>query len=255
MFYEYIKHTKNNHLQMSEKMNVGMEKVFFHHILENPEQFLKVETYFFKNDDIQFIYNVVRNEYVISKNKSVPTPQQILALVKLNDIEKKIADNLVKMLLKGDNSGYGDEEWIEKRFKAWKLSNLTKNNVLKSVEYIRGLEEINYDNVVDVAAKIKNMFNESSIIDNDDSDLGEDFDDPESHKLTDTTKKMSTGWSCMDKILSGGWDQASLNVIMGETNIGKCSSYDTIVEIRNKITNNIEKITIGDFFERIKENY
>jgi len=204
-----------------EKMNTGMEKIFFQYILDHPDQFLKVEPYFFKNEDIQFIYNVVKNEYVVSKNKSVPTPTQILALVKLNDTEKKISDNLVKMLLKGDNTSYGDEEWIVQRFKAWKISNTTKNNVLKSVELIRGLEEINYENVTDVAAKIKQMYNETSLIDNDDEDLGDDFDDPESHKVRETTRKMSTGWGCIDKILSGGWDQASMNVLMGETNIGK----------------------------------
>jgi len=201
-------------------MNIGMEKVFFHWILDNAEQFLKVEPYYFKNDDIQFVYQIVRDEYVVSKSKNVPTPQQILAMVKLNDVDKKIEDNLIKMLLKGDNSSYEDG-WISNKFKAWKLSNLTKNNVLKSVEYIRGLEEINYDNVVDVAAKIKNMFNEASLIGDDDNDLGEDFDDPESHKVTDTSRKISTGWSCLDKILSGGWDQASLNVLMAETNGGK----------------------------------
>jgi hypothetical protein len=28
---------------MAQKMNIGMEKIFFHHILKNPGQFLKVE--------------------------------------------------------------------------------------------------------------------------------------------------------------------------------------------------------------------
>ena len=205
---------------MNEKMNVGMEKVFFHHILDNGEQFYKVEPYFFKNDDIQFIYSIVRNEFIVSKNKNVPSPQQILAMVKLSDTDNSIADNLVKMLLKGDNSQYEDD-WITEKFKAWKISNLTKNNVLKSVELIRGLEEINYDNVMDVASKIQQIHNEVSLIADDDDDLGDDFDDPESHKITDTTKKMSTGWSSIDKIMSGGWDQASMNVLMGETNVGK----------------------------------
>lgn len=236
-----------------EKVNVGLEKVFFHHILENAEQFLKVEPYFFKNDDVQYIYSIVRNEYLVSKNKVVPTPQQILAMVKLNDQDNKIADNLVKMLLKGDNSTYEDD-WINDRFKAWKISNLTKNNVLKSVDLIRGLEEINLDNVVDVANKIKQIHNEVSIIADDDEDLGDDFDDPDSHKITDSTKKMSTGWSSIDKILTGGWDQASMNVIMGETNVGKCSYYQTIITIRNKNTNKEENITIGEFYERISSN-
>jgi len=205
---------------MNEKMNAGMEKVFFQHILDNSEQFYKVEPYFFKNDDIQFIYTIVRDEYILSKTKNVPAPQQILAMVKLHDVDHNIEDTLVKALLKGDNSHY-EEDWIIDKFKAWKISNLTRNNVLKSVELLRGLEEINYENVMDVASKIQQINNEVSLIADDDEDLGEDFDDPESHKVTDTTKKMSTGWATIDKIMSGGWDQASLNVLMGETNVGK----------------------------------
>lgn len=235
---------------MAEKVTNGLEKVFFHHILDNPEQFYKVEAYFFKNEDIQFIYKVIRDDYVISKQKNTPSPQQILAIVKLNDSENKISNNLIKMLLKGDNSTYSNE-WLVEKFKAWKISNLTKNNVLKSIEMIRGLEEINLENVVDVASKIKQIHNEALAISDDDEDLGDDFDDIESHRITSTTKKMSTGWSCMDRILNGGWDQASMNVIMGETNIGKCF-FGGIIEIKNTHNGKIEKIKVEDFYNRIK---
>ena len=203
---------------MAEKITIGLEKVFFKYILENPEQFDKVDVHFFHNDDIQFIYNVVKEEYFVSKN--TPTPQQILAMVKLNDTDKKISDNIVKLLLKGDNSQY-EEEWILSRFKAWKLSKATHNNIMKSIDYIRGLDEIDLEQVSEVSAKIIQMFNESKMIADDDDDLGDDFDDPESHKVTEQTKKMATGWKSMDRILGGGWDQASLNFLMGETNVGK----------------------------------
>lgn len=232
---------------MAEKMNVGLEKVFLHWILDNPDQFQKVEPFFFDNDDIQFVYHVVREEYLISRK--VPDPQQILAMVKLNDADGRIANNIIKSILKGDNSSY-DDDWINPRFKSWKLAKATKNNVMQSIEFIRGLDIIDYDNVSDVASKIQNIFNESKMIDDDDDDLGEDFDDPESHQITNTSKKMSTGWSTIDKIMTGGWDQASMNVLMGETNVGKCSVFDTIITIKR---NNIEEeISIGEFFERIK---
>lgn len=237
---------------MAEKVNIGLQKVFFHYILDNAEQFLKVEPYFFNNEDIQYVYSIVRNEYIVSKNKIVPTPQQILAMVKLHDDEKKVADKLVKMLLKGDNTEYEDD-WVIERFKAWKISNLTKNNVLKSIEMIRGLEEINLENVVDVASKIKQLYNEVSLIADDDDDLGDDFDDPETHRITETTKKMSTGWPSIDQILGGGWDQASMNVLMGETNVGKCF-FDSTISIKNKITGVEEKIKIEDFYDRIKND-
>lgn len=205
---------------MAEKINSGTEKIYYLHILDNPEQFLKVSPDFFKNEDIQFIYKVVRDEYLVSKKKVVPTPQQILAMVKMNDVDKKIEDNFIKMLLKGDNSQY-EEDWIVKRFKAWKLSHNLRNNLMKNIDFVRGIEEINYDNVVEIAAKIKNMYNDSSLIDNDDSDIGEDFDDVESHQINETNRKVSTGWSCLDKILGGGWNQASLNVLMAQTSGGK----------------------------------
>jgi len=102
-----------------------------------------------------------------------------------------------------------------------KLTKLIKNNVLKSIEYIRGIEEIDYDNIVDISSKIRQMFNDSKLIDDDDTDLGDDFDDPESHKITEITKKISSGWPTIDKVMEGGWDQASLNVLMGETGVGK----------------------------------
>lgn len=206
---------------MSEKMSTGMEKLFFLHILEAPEQFAKVEPFFFKNEDIQFIYQVVREEYLLSTKKIVPSPQQILAMVRLNDIDKKIPDNLIKVILKGDNNEYNAEDWLIPRFKAWKISNMVRNNVMKSIEFVRSIDEINYDNVIEIAAKIKNIHTEVSLLDNDDSDLGEDFDDVESHQLTVDNKKMATGWSCIDTVMNGGWDQASMNVLMGETNVGK----------------------------------
>ena len=203
---------------MAEKINSGLEKVFFKFILENPEQFYKVDTDFFANDDIQFIYHVVREEFITSKK--VASPQQILAMVKLNDVDNKISDNLIKMVLKGTNDKYEDD-WISPRFRAWKLSHTTKNNVMKSVDYIRGLDMIDLDNVSEVSAKIIQMFNESKMIADDDEDLGDDFDDADTHRVTEETKKMPTGWKTMDKILGGGWDQASLNFLMGETSVGK----------------------------------
>ena len=38
------------------------------------------------------------------------------------------------------------------------------------------------------------------MIDEDDEDLGSDFDDPEAHKQTNDTRNISTGWATMDTI-------------------------------------------------------
>jgi len=205
---------------MAEVMNTNMEKHYFVFIMDNPEQFSKVEPFFFKNGDIQFIYTVIREEYLKSENHVVPSPQQIYSMVKLHDSDNKIDNKVIKLLLQSDNSDISDE-WLQPRFKGWKIQNQLKGDMLKGIDIVRGIEEINYDNVVEVAQRIKGMFNNVLLVDDDDDDLGEDFDDPESHKQEISKNCILSGWPTIDLILGGGWSHSTLNVIMGETNVGK----------------------------------
>jgi len=202
---------------MPEVMNVNMEKNFFTYILENKNQFSKVEPYFFKNDNIQFIYSVVRDEYL--RTKKQPSLQQIIDMVKLNDPENKISNDILRIILKNDITE--KKEWLETRFRAWKLSNIVRTNTSKTIEELRTLEDIDLENVKSVVSKIRNLYNEIPLLDDDEMDIGEDFDDPENHRQEISKYKIPSGWSNIDKILSGGWDLSTFNVIMGETNVGK----------------------------------
>jgi hypothetical protein len=235
-----------------ETMNVQMEKFFFTWIMDHSSQFFNVEPDFFKNDEIRFIYQVVRDEYIISKN--VPTPQQTVAMIKLHDPEEKINNNVIKVLLKNDNSVH-DQEWLDRHFKAWKLSNEVRNKTYTVIDLIRNLKEIDYDNVLDVVSKIKTTFSSLSILDGDTEDLGDDFDDPESHKQEVSKNKITSGWDAVDQILHGGWDKGTFNVFMGETNVGKCSDYQSVIRIKNKKTNEIREIKIGDFYNMCKPTF
>jgi len=205
---------------MAEIMNTNMEKHYFTYVIDNPDQFSKVEPFFFKNSDIQFIYTVIREEYLKSESHIVPSPQQIYSMIKLADQDSKINDKVIKLLLTSDNSDIS-KEWLLPRFKGWKIQNQLKGDMLKGIDMVRGIEEINYDNIVEVAQKLKGMFGNVLLVDDDDQDLGSDFDDPESHKQLVSKNCILTGWSCIDSILGGGWSKSTLNVIMGETNVGK----------------------------------
>lgn len=233
-----------------EVMNAQMEKFFFTWILDHSTQFYKVEPEFFKNEDIQFIYKVVRDEFIVSKSKKTPTPQQIVAMIKLHDPEEKISNNIIKAILKNDNSVH-EEDWLDKKFKAWRTSNLLKNSVYTAIEQIRNLKEIDFDNVTDVSASVKSIFANLSLLEDDDTDLGADFDDPEMHKQETSKNKISSGWGNVDVILHGGWDKGTFNVLMGETNVGKCVDYQSVIKIKNKNTNEIIEIKIGDFYNKI----
>ena len=236
---------------MADSTNTNMEKHYFVHILDNPEQFSKVEPFFFRNSDIQFIYTVIREEYIKSESHIVPSTQQIYSMVKLADQDNKINDKVIKLLLQSDNTDIS-EEWLLPRFKAWKIKNELNGDTLKMIDMIRGLDDVNYDNVMEVALKAKNMFSNVLLVDDDDQDLGEDFDDLESHKQQISKNAIQTGWSSIDSILGGGWSKSTLNVIMGETNVGKCSHYQTIIKIRNKKTGKIKNLTIGELYNLLK---
>ena len=235
---------------MPEVMNVNMEKNFLTYIIENPAQFSRVENYFFKNENIQFINVNVKDEYL--KSKKVPSPQQIVDMIKLNDPEGRISNDIIKIVLKNDISDKKD--WIENRFRAWRMSNMVRENTSLVIEKLRTLEDIDLDNVKSVVANIRNLYNNIPLLDEDEDDLGDDFDDPESHRQEISKYRIPSGWSNIDKILQGGWDMSTFNVIMGETNVGKCCKSDTMIKIRNKKTAEIMKISIGDFYFKVKNN-
>lgn len=198
-------------------MNVNMEKNFLTYIIENPSQFSRVENYFFKNENMQFIYAIVRDEYL--KSKEVPSPQQIVDMIKLNDPENRISNDIIKIVLKNDISEKKD--WVENRFRAWRMSNLVRENTSLVIEKLRTLEDIDLDNVKSVVANIRSLYNSIPLLDEDEDDLGDDFDDPETHRQEISKYRIPSGWSNIDKILQGGWDMSTFNVIMGETNVGK----------------------------------
>ena len=83
---------------MGEMMTVNMEKLFFAYILENPEQFDKVDPSNFKKDEIQFVYNIVKEEYLNSKKKQIPSEQQVLAMVESRDTEDKISFKVINSI-------------------------------------------------------------------------------------------------------------------------------------------------------------
>ena len=205
---------------MADTTNTNMEKLYFTHILSNPEQFSKVDPSFFMNSDIQFIYTVVREEVLRGKNHIVPSNTQILTMVKLEDKEKKISEKVVSLLLNSENSEISDD-WLIPRFKAWKIKNQIKDELNGTIDIVRGITDVNYDNTVEAAIKIKTAFGNILTVDDDDFNFGLDFNNPEHHKQHTSKVCIPTGWSVMDGILKGGWSKSTFNVIMGETNVGK----------------------------------
>jgi hypothetical protein len=235
-------------------MSVTLEKIFFSYILKNKKFYDVVKPFFFRNAEIQFVYNILRDYMLLDSDTNIPSPKQILEMVSLEDRENIITKEILKSILQVDLKEYDEKKFVEPKFNAWVLSNRLKTGTVDIIEETRGLDSINdFDKAIEAADRIRTIVNEMASTNFvDDDDLGTDFDDAEAHNQNTSSLKVKSGFETIDHMLGGGWDQASLNLIMAQTNGGKCSSDKTILTIRNKHTNEISNIEIGELFTKIR---
>ena len=204
-------------------MTISLEKIFFAYILNNKKYFEIVEPFYFKNNEIQFVYNVIRKYMLKNIEVDIPTPKQILEMVSLEDKEGLITKDILKAILTTTLKDYDENNFIVPKMNAWILSNRIKSGTIDIIDETRNLDAItDFEEAVLSANKIKGivdqMSNTSFVHD---EDMGTDFDDAESH-IQDTAKfKVRSGFETIDHMLGGGWDIQTLNVVMAETNNGK----------------------------------
>lgn len=239
-------------------MTVGIEKIFFGYIMDNKKYFQVVEPFYFKNNEIQFVYNIIR-KYVSQNNEiELPSPKQILEMINLEDKDGLITKEILKSVLSVNLSEYDEQHFILPRFNSWILANRIKTGTVDIIDETRNLDGINdFESTINTANKIKllveQMTNTSFVTD--DEDLGSDFDDVESHIQDSSKFKVRSGIKSLDSMLGGGWDVGTLNIIMGETNSGKCCWYGSNQYFRNKITGEIKNIDFKTFFSEISQRH
>jgi len=200
-----------------------LEKVYFNYILKNKKYFELVQPHFFRNSEIQFVYGVLRKYIMSSSDVKVPTPRQILDMVNIDDREGVITKEILKSILQVDLKEYDEKNFIEPKFNGWLLSNRLKNGTVDIIDETRGLDNISdFEKAIEAANRIKMIVDEMSSTNFvDEDDLGSDFDEPEHHVQDSARFKVKCGYDTIDHMLGGGWDIATLNVIMAQTNGGK----------------------------------
>ena len=235
-------------------MTTSLEKVLFNHILNNKKYFEIVMPFFFRNTEMQFIYGVLREYMTKNIDTKVPTPKQIWEMVNLEDKEGRISKEILKAILTINLDEYDQKNFIDPKFNAWILTNKLRSGAVDIVDETRNLDNISdFDQALESASKIKAIIDEvSSTNFLSDDDLGSDFDEPDNHVQDSSKFKVKSGFDTIDHILGGGWDQGSLNILMAETNNGKCCFKDTIISIRNSDGKN-SRIEIGSLFTKISK--
>lgn len=215
-------------------MTISLEKVFFGYIIKNKRYFDIVEQFFFKNTEIQFVYNILRSYMLKNTEADVPHPKQILEMVSLEDRDGLITKEILKAILTVNLTEYDEINFIIPRFNAWILSNRLKSGTVDIIDETRNLDSLNdFEQAVLAANRIKGIVDQMSKTDFvSDDDMGSDFDDPENHVQDSAKFKIRSGFDTIDHMLGGGWDISTLNVIMAETNNGKCSFSSTNINLR-----------------------
>ena len=80
-------------------MTISLEKIFFACVLKNKKFFNIVEPFFFKNNEIKFVFEVLQKYLKQSKEAEIPSPKQILEMVQLEDKEGLITREILKSML------------------------------------------------------------------------------------------------------------------------------------------------------------
>jgi replicative DNA helicase len=204
-------------------MTSSLEKVFFNYILKYKKYFELVRPYFFRNSEIQFVYEIIRDYMLKNTEAQIPTPRQILEMVTLEDKDGVITKEILKSILTNNLVEYDEKNFIEPKFNAWVLTNRIKTGTVDIIDETRNFDNISdFDKAIEAADRIRNIVDEMSSTNFvDDDDLGSDFDEPELHVQDSSRFKVKSGFETLDHILGGGWDIATLNCIMAETNNGK----------------------------------
>jgi hypothetical protein len=236
-------------------MTISLEKIFFGYIIRNKRYFSIVEPFFFKNAEIQFVYGILRKYMLKTSDVETPHAKQILEMVNLEDQDGLITKEILKSILTVNMSEYDELNFIIPKFNAWILNNRLKSGTVDIIDETRNLDTLtDFDQTVLAANKIREIVDQMSKTDFvSDDDMGSDFDDPESHVQDTARFKVRSGFETIDHMLGGGWDIQTLNVIMAETNNGKCTFLNTNIHIRDSILGVTKTHKISSIFSKVSK--
>lgn len=205
-------------------ITADLEKTFMNFITDNKRYYEIVKPHYFRNNEIQFVYEVIRNYCLENHDAQKPSPKQIWEMVSQADMGGLITKEILKSILTYDVNDYDIANFITPQITTWILSNRLKSGSVDIAEKIRELDSSNRpEDIMEKANVIKSIADDMSSLNfiEDGDDLGSDFDDAERH-LQDTAKnKISSGYVTIDHMLGGGWDAKTLNILLSATNGGK----------------------------------
>jgi len=239
-----------------QKITLRDEGLFLHHVFNNIKYFDMVDKSFFEDKRISRMYQISKDELKKSKKRQLPEYDMLSNIIissDFNDNSEKIDEQYLNNFFKLEDSYDKNEETVRRRFDAWKKYKKEESVLDDQVDKFREINPLDSDSIDVFISNAKKQLQEVIEISYEDDDLGMDFDDLNNRKYDINTLKNSTGYVCLDEISDGGFDSGSLIVFLGQTNVGKCVSPDTLITVKNNITNMVKRLSILEFYNLIQK--
>lgn len=228
-----------------------IETNIFKALLHSSEYFNAVIPYlkkeYFKQEKHKFIFSAIQ-KYLKDYSKQ-PSIFDIKLIIEQDDsITMEMTSEIIEDLKEFElNKSLPSYELIFKESEKWCQDRALEIAILESVNILeknkpRGVMEELIKNALAVSFQ---------------TELGHDyFKDAKKRfqKYKEGEEFFPLQLNTFNEMLGGGLTKKAIYVLAGKTNVGKCSHYDTYIDIRNKKTGEIEKIKIGDFYKMLKEN-
>jgi archaellum biogenesis ATPase FlaH len=201
--------------------NSILQNVYYHYILENPMIAEKIEPDFFSPKILKSAFRVAK-DYVL-KYRSAPTLEQMKELIVINNMQDQVPDDLLDILYSQKSMlALYTESWLYDQVTNWGILEKMKSAIVSAAAYLKlNQESAENGNAKDVVEHMKNIFNQSSVIDFDEEiSYGSDFWDADSHKISQMVRS-SLGYDYIDWCLNGGAFPGCLICFAGAPKAGK----------------------------------
>lgn len=228
--------------------NINLEKIFFNKAISDVKYLETLNKDFFDTPELRELLTIHKDFWF--KYHQNPSVRQVKELVIMQGLEGKLSESKIDAIYNEDVSTY-DEQWLKENIETFIEYKNLESSIVDISSYLKRTT-ITSENIKQVVDTVKSTILTKNNIDFT-FDEGLDFFNPDSH-LSKQLKTFSSGYEFIDIALEGGFLEKSLNVLAGAPKKGKCFIGSTEINVRNKKTGQIEKITVEQFHERIKRS-
>jgi replicative DNA helicase len=191
----------------------SFEKIIFHFAFSNPKYIEALEPSYLRGEHFQKIVPIVKDFY--KKYISKPSKFQLSGL--LNSVDIEIPEIELNDLYEINLSEYS-EEWLQENYESFIRLKKYQESLVNTSGFLR-TQNIYSDNTVEILEKAHTIMS-GGIIHNFDENSGMFFTEAEKHKDINLSR-ISTGYNFVDLSSNGGFYRKSLNVLLGQSGVGK----------------------------------